>query len=60
MTMHTRPIQVGTRVKPRGEAPTKNDITYGYVRAISGDDVWVYWPEIKSEGKWPLTQLEPK
>lgn len=62
-------ITEGSRVEPRVQ-PTKSDISYGYVRRIwtgtadmDGSHyagrlmAHVYWPEIRSDGRWPVDEL---
>jgi hypothetical protein len=41
-------LAVGDRVRPRG--PTRDNLTYGYVREISNCRAAVYWPEIRDLG----------
>lgn len=35
-------------------------LTFGYVKAIDEENqkAWVYWPQIKSGGQWPISMLE--
>jgi hypothetical protein len=52
-------ITIGTKVAP--VCSTKGNLTYGYVRELISDDAaYVYWPEIKSHGTWPLHALKAK
>ena len=61
-------IAVGVRVAPKGA--TKSALSYGYVRALwtgtaeidgtahaGREFAEVYWPEIKSAGRWPVDDL---
>ena len=59
--MGSHMIKVGSRVRPTYDPmSTKAGLTYGYVREINGEEARVYWPKIKSEGRWPLYLLEIK
>ena len=54
-------LKINQRVRPKGF--TKNALTYGYVKSFAhhsaheGPAVYVYWPEIKSGGVWPVADL---
>lgn len=52
-------LKIGDKVAPT--VSTKDNLTYGYVREMLGDErVRVYWPEIKSAGDWPVYALKAK
>lgn len=62
-------VKIGSKVYPKGD--TRKGLTYGYVREVwTGTEerdgrsyigtpfAYVYWPEIRSAGRWPVDQLE--